>query len=315
MLLPAVQMVREAARRTSCANNNKQIGIALHSYESAHQKFPAGFRFLKTSPVDPVFGAVGPADVAILPFIEQGNLENLTDRNLSWFMQSSKAAQTVVDVYRCPSDSAPNVTTIIWLPPVPAGNTFAVSSYALNLGYNDALAFGPKFGPRPIDEYSGVFAIQSETKFADLLDGTSNTFAVGEAASDYEMETGKPGEVKTPVRGDFTTSFHAWLIQGAMPKVFFSFGAHFVGGWGSTVERMNKPLASDSYFDVPGGTFDTRASWQGGPHWVSNFRSRHPGGVNFCFCDGSVQYLNETMDMGVYRALSTIQGSEVVSSK
>ena len=187
-----------------------------------------------------------------------------------------------------------------------------MSSYAWSLGYNDALAFGGNYGPRPVDENSGVFAYQSKTKFGHIRDGTSNTFAVGEAASDYDLESGKPGGTKTPVTGRYSKSQHVWMMQAAMPSIFFPLGIRYAGGWGSTVEPMNKEFASDSFIQY-GAEFDTRASWEGGPHWVSNFRSRHPGGVNFVFCDGSVQFLNDSIDMNTYRALSTIQGGEVAS--
>ena len=148
MLLPAVQKVREAARRISCANNLRQIGIGVLNYESSNQKFPAGFRFLTRPPVHPVFSAVGPADVEILPFLEQANLENLTDPRKAWFLQSAAAAKTPVPVYVCPSDNTPTVIILPWLPVVPTGDTFAPSSYAWNMGFNDALAFGGNFQAR-----------------------------------------------------------------------------------------------------------------------------------------------------------------------
>jgi prepilin-type processing-associated H-X9-DG protein len=75
--------------------------------------------------------------------------------------------------------------------------------------------------------------------------------------------------------------------------------------WGSTVERPNKCPVTDTYLDLP-GIGDCRSSLNGGPHSTANFRSDHPGGVQFLFGDGSVHLLSETIDMDLYRRLSTI---------
>jgi prepilin-type processing-associated H-X9-DG protein len=78
------------------------------------------------------------------------------------------------------------------------------------------------------------------------------------------------------------------------------------------VERINKKPVTDSFYKLSGGAFfDTRASTDGGPHRVPNFRSYHSGGASFLFFDGTVGFLSENIDMGVYRAVSTIQGGEV----
>lgn len=99
------------------------------------------------------------------------------------------------------------------------------------------------------------------------------------------------------------------------PDDFHSAGFRYAGGFSSTVEPLNKYPVTDSYWLRTDGTsyFDTRASWEGGPHWASNFRSFHPQGANFTLCDGSVQYIAETIDMTVYRAYSTMKGGEVAS--
>ena len=91
-------------------------------------------------------------------------------------------------------------------------------------------------------------------------------------------------------------------------------GFRYSGGFGSSLEPINKTPVTDSFYKVLGGEFlDCRASTDGGPHWVSNFRSFHPGGASFLFSDASVQFFSETINMKVYRGLSTIQGAEVVA--
>lgn len=318
MLLPAVQMVRESARRTKCSNNMKQIVLAILNYEGGHKKFPAGYRYITPTTTGFPDEAVGPVDVTLLPYIEQGNLGDITEPNMPWFTQSPIAAQTMVEVYVCPSDTTADIENWPFLEPLApnVGVLFAPTSYASSIGFNDAVAFGRNFGPRPMDENAGVFSPNSETTFAEIGDGTSNTFCFGEASSGYPM--GTRIDCDEQVTSDPKTSFHAWLIGAVTPSNFYSGGLRYVGGYGSTVEKLNKWLATDSFQDLA-GVRDTRASWEGGPHWASNFRSEHPGGANFGFCDGSVRFLSESIDFnrdpnakGAYQALSTARGGEII---
>ncbi|GEM_PF-2255806 len=103
-----------------------------------------------------------------------------------------------------------------------------------------------------------------------------------------------------------------WLAGGAALEPFYAGGFRYAGNWGSTVEPINKTPVTDSFYKLSGGAFfDCRASTDGGPHRVPNFRSFHTGGASFVFLDGSVGCLSENIDMGVYRGISTIRGSEV----
>jgi prepilin-type processing-associated H-X9-DG protein len=115
------------------------------------------------------------------------------------------------------------------------------------------------------------------------------------------------------------------MIEGANPDPFFAMGVRYAGGWGSTVQPLNKKsklpsllnrnTATDSYYKYSDGVslFDTRPSWQGGPHWVSNYRSLHPNGANFLHCDGHVAFVANSIEMRVYRARSTIMGDETLA--
>jgi prepilin-type processing-associated H-X9-DG protein len=249
-----------------------------------------------------------------LAFAEQVNLQSLTNPNKSWFEQSQEVAKTYVELFRCPSDIV-SITTVGFLAPLglAIGSELAPSSYAWSIGRNDSLSFGAGFGPRPVDQYSGVFFFNSRTVLADIVDGSSNTFALGEAASGVAMASGVGSTTALSNSVSLDSGFHAWLVEGAMPVAFFAGGGRYAGGWGSTVEAINKNPVTDSFYEHTSGLFDNRASWQGGPHWTSNFRSLHPGGANFVMCDGSVQYLKETIDMKNYQALSTMNGGEIAS--
>jgi prepilin-type processing-associated H-X9-DG protein len=95
-----------------------------------------------------------------------------------------------------------------------------------------------------------------------------------------------------------------WVLQGFV----------YSGNKCSTVERMNKVPVTDAVHDKA-DTFNCTPSFLGGPHWCTNFRSFHPGGANFLFADGSVRWKSQTIAMPTYRALSTIQGGEVIPSE
>jgi prepilin-type N-terminal cleavage/methylation domain-containing protein/prepilin-type processing-associated H-X9-DG protein len=313
LLLPAVQAAREAARRMQCRNNLRQTGLALHNYHDVYKQLPPGYRFQAMSPVN----GMGTPNVSLLPYLEQENLQDLIDPNIPWFLLPPAVAQTKIGTFVCPSDVAPNPATYPFVAAlgVPVGDTFATSSYGFSTGWRDSICFGPGFSAPSVESKSGVFAVHSETRFASILDGTSNTFAIGEAASGFPMCTGIG--CSNPIPG--ATSKHGWLVGGAGLEPFYASGFRYSGGFGSTLEPINKTPVTDSFYKISGGGFldcrarDCRASVDGGPHWVSNFRSFHPGGANFAFCDGSTQFLSETIDMTVYRGLSTIQGGEAVS--
>lgn len=306
LLLPAVQQAREAARRTQCENNLKQIGIALHNYHDVHRTFPPGYRFMANSSTD----TIGGPTVSLLAFLEQGNIDSQLDPTTPWYMQSSTIAQTTLPAFVCPSDtSRPKITSdefgVLGLP---FGDTYAISSYAYSIGYDDAVCFSPGFGPKSTNKNVGVFYVHSKTRIADITDGSSNTIAVGEAASGYDLCHGIGCSV--PLSG--WTAGHSWLIDGTNKEHYLGLGLQYAGGLASTVEKMNKEVATDAYFHAVSEPFNTNPSWNGGPHWASNFRSFHAGGCQFLFSDGSVQFLSETIDLATYRALSTIQGGEVI---
>ncbi len=306
MLLPAVQSVREAARRIQCANNLRQISIALHNYESVFKRLPEGDRMGDT-PVD----ALSNTFVSILPYVEQKNLQDLIDPSVPWINFPQEVGMTNIPIYLCPSDRVISPAVIPFLTEIdfPIGDTLASNSYGLCIGLNDAMCFGPNFGPRPVDTRSGVFAIESRTKFRDIHDGLSNTIAIGEAACGLPMGSGV-GSTEPLIGTDFSISQHSWLFAGALPDLFYLLGFRFAGGYCSTVEPINKFPVTDSFYDT-NALFDTTPSFEGGGHWVSNFRSPHPGGANMIFCDGSVSFLNESIDLTTLRALSTIQGGEI----
>lgn len=307
MLLPAVQSVREAARRTQCANNLRQTGLGLLNFESTFGRFPEGDRKGET-----IVDALSNAFVMVLPYVEQANLQTLIDPDVSWMNYPPEVGQANVEIYRCPSDPAESPIRIPFLEAVnfPIGSFLSSSSYSLSIGLNDAMAFGANFGPRPVDGRSGVFALESRTRLRDIRDGTSNTIAIGEAAAGLPMGTGI-GSTEPIVGMSLNTSQHSWLFSGALPDLFHNLGFRFSGGYCSSVERLNKSPVTDSFFNTF-ELFDTTPSFEGGTHWLSNFRSTHPSGANMLFCDGSVSFISESIELETFQGLTTIQGGELL---
>ena len=191
LLLPAVQAAREAARRMQCTNNIRQLGLAIHNYESANRRLPSGW-IANNADGEPGWGWAA----ALLPFMEQSNLHTQIDFRLP--IEDPLHAQvrvTVIPTFLCPSDSGPNVFEIA------AGDGHA---HDHDHGH-DAVAMenidaGPEklfqlsksnlvgmFGTFELEDApyngNGVFYGNSRIKFRDVTDGLSNTFIVGERNS------------------------------------------------------------------------------------------------------------------------------------
>lgn len=169
MLLPAVQQVREAARRTACANKIKQLGLALHNYESAFGHFPSGV----VDDDDDLKDAIHSGFVYVLPYVEQQNLYDLYDLTTDWkSMENIELAMTRIDVFLCPSnESIVNQDGDVPGEPVDYAFNKGSLSYLHNKGLRD-----------------GMFDVNSKTTFASISDGASNTIMMGEAASNGGLE-------------------------------------------------------------------------------------------------------------------------------
>jgi prepilin-type N-terminal cleavage/methylation domain-containing protein/prepilin-type processing-associated H-X9-DG protein len=176
LLLPAVQKVREAAARLQCTNNLKQIGLACHSYHDSQQSLPPGYLATAAYPdTTPGWGWAA----FLLPYLEQDNLYRQI--NLGQPVQNSSAAQVIVKVYLCPSDSPPRAPFAVGDAGGAALLQAAPSSYAATVG-QDASEVDDPTG-------DGVFYRNSRTRFADITDGTSQTVLAGDRAWAQTMGT------------------------------------------------------------------------------------------------------------------------------
>ncbi len=300
MLLPAVQAVREAARRIQCANNLRQISLAALNYESANSKLPPGrlgCDFGDASTADPNFCAAtfgnGASGFAILlPQLENNNLFELLELDeldAAWTIINSgpdtlhadflgdpikvEAVGTSLSVFNCPSNSAEsqaddNFTGYTGFTPVLP----AVGSYALCTGTR-----GPSFGVVDPVKFAndGLALYRMSVTLAEISDGTSNTFWVGEAAMGDKNDMDQ---------------YNIW-----------SFADRHTSSMRSTENPLNTPPGLGS---VVGNSRTPSAN--------GAFISEHPGGALFGFSDGHTVFIAESIDLITYRALSSRNLGEVV---
>lgn len=285
LLLPAVQNAREAARRIQCRNNLKQMGLALHNFESTYRKFPAS-GYTRATTANP-HGSYTSWRACILPYLEQSAAFKAYRFDQHWWSPDNLAAgQHTMSVYQCPSVPSLNpITEAVAKSPRPA-LTFAEpvqrSDYDAVLGIRSIIA--PALYPDKAATRSIMFR-NSETRFADITDGSSNTVAVIECAARPDVYRGQQ-HVAT-MKND----------QG--------------NGW----------LDSESAFSVDGASIDGTEQGLGvpatpAPMNVTNeneIYSFHTGGALFLFADGHVSFLSENMDLKALAALITRSGSEVAT--
>jgi prepilin-type N-terminal cleavage/methylation domain-containing protein/prepilin-type processing-associated H-X9-DG protein len=321
LLLPAVQKVREAANRLVCRNNLKQIGLALHNYHDANDSFPPGYTIGGSDNLE-LGGYCG--FVQLLPFLEQQALFARYDLAGKWYdPPNATVVGTELKVFYCPSNRARGVINFGFLVPI-AGRPLpnpAATDYLLSKGANAAMCEVTQLPPAG----RGAFDVNTHTRLTDITDGTSTTFAAGEGAGGnprFRMRRYWPDTTEATSRlfpGQSPYIDQSWSAGPAATTALHSLGLMGGGPLGVTAVRggqadpfdepMNRPLALPG-FDCNQGcvnagtapdTYDTMAG----------FRSLHPGGCHFLFCDGSVRFVRETIAADTYRALSTIAGGEV----
>jgi len=303
LMLPAVLMAREASRGAQCKNNLKSIGISFHNYHDAHRVFPQAAMSWGHFPE-----LHAPANPVLPIFIRCGCGVRGYNYEASWKQQPADVVSIGVCLFACPSHHSNKAIEDEFFGSLgeTTGNEFGISSYVYCKGVTDAWCRTPDLVPK---HERGAFDVDYYLRMDEVTDGASHTIFVGEGA------TGKPWRVQNVTDRTQSTNPTGWLphqpwsvphintdkdIQQAGPRASL---------FASTMEPMNKNPVTDTMIDSS-ALSDCRSSADGGPHRTSNFRSNHADGGFFLFGDGSVRFLNETIDMSLYRGLSTIAGAD-----
>jgi prepilin-type N-terminal cleavage/methylation domain-containing protein/prepilin-type processing-associated H-X9-DG protein len=293
LLLPAVQKVREAANRTKCTNNLKQIGLACHNHHDNYNRLPPGISVpynngasgctfptdwaAGVTPVDsPVPNTFGSWLMWILPFMEQGNVYtavagltngNYTARDYNYCKGPTAVGATIIPTYICPSDFMPRQQITY----TTGGTTyyFGVNSYFANAGTGS--------WPIKVATFNGVMYYNSRIRFAEITDGTNNTLLAGER---YSLD---PSYTSSQLLED--TRGWSWCNYNSGQDLL-----------GDTTYPINTPTS--------GSSINNRRT---------TFGSGHTGGANFVFCDGSVHFLPSSTDIVTLQRLSVRNDGNVVT--
>ncbi len=320
LLLPAVQRVREAAARLTCQSQLKQLGLALHLYHDDRGGFPPAL----VADEDNVTNGWHTGFTLLLPYLEQTNLQRLYHFDKPWFDQANYVAVGYsVKLFLCPSNRTNGAIELkaladSWDCPLP--DRVGSTDYAFCKGANAALHRDARRTPSQV---RGAFDIRPSERepgirLLQITDGTSNTFAMGEAAGgtprflvrDLDQPTTAAINSLTGQLAQIDQSWSAASVTTpAQPWYGSIFAVTAQYGLGSQprYEPMNVPLCAPTIWGN-----DPVGNNLAGRDWVSGFRSVHPGGANFLYCDGSVQFLRQTISPQVYLGLSTIAGGERV---
>lgn len=306
LLLPAIQAAREAARRTQCKNNLKQLALAVLNYENHNKTLP---------PSVEIDFAVGPMSSNgawgvhghILPYLEEGALYDQVDTNLAWDFQTGIDGLRI-PVYSCPSDTEAAT--------VRDPGSGKVLLYSTTYGFNHGTWF--VFDPATEEGGDGPFYPNSFLSLARITDGTSKTFVAAEVkAWQSYTRNGGPADTTIPDTAQAASSNAA---SGAQYKntghTEWPDGRVHHTGFTATLT----PNTFVSY-ETGGETVDADYnSWQEGKDGLSGHptyaivtsRSYHDGIVNAAMIDGSVHTFTDNIDLSTWRALGTRAGEEVI---
>jgi len=307
LLLPAVQQAREAARRSTCKNNLKQLGLALHNYHDTFGLFPPAHVRVDST----LNGTGGPTGwrgyslhAMILPYVDQAPLYQQLDFNHYFDSpQNLTLRRTQIPVFLCPSDST-----------FPGSADRGNNNYAGNMG--------PSLGQyvSPIGYRDGFFSFDVIVRMGDVRDGTSNTVCVGEQlVGDNNNASYTPGDVVRgiawtgalpykPSRSDLNT--YAAACQAGTGN------HHSHGGreWavGMPAQTLFNSAAPPNY-DGPTCQPCSGCGWMDS-QGIFPSRSRHTGGVQVLMGDGAVRFITENIDLQTWQNLGSIRGGEPIGA-
>lgn len=344
LLLPAVQSAREAARRAQCVNNLKQMGLSLYNYESTNNVFPMT-TIIAPSPDGTVFVSSWSVFARMSPFFEAGAMYASINFNNTYSDPSNiTVAVLPVAMLFCPSDPGAH------LDDSSLGNTLATTAPNATTSYGTCdgdwyvysySAAGP--GPQNRTMFGPTYC----RSIAGIIDGTSNTLAISEgyighaqmrscmttptAPSDASVGTFTPTNVPAP--GPNSQAALAALIAscgtgtgkvkagGPIGHSRWANGGVYYSGFttamppNGTVKALSRATGFSNAGQLVPMDWDSIDENDGGPTYMSlEASSKHPGGVNTLFTDGSVRFVKNSVSPVVWRSLGSVAGGEVVSA-
>jgi len=308
LLLPAVQQAREAARRSQCKNNLKQMGLGMHNYHDVYNMFPMGACARPNgSGGSPGYGidiSIG-AFASILPYMDQANLKNLYDDSKTWENQSPAVGTAIVPVYLCPSSTGASIDSNPILLFYPIGGTtgnVATTNYVLCKGADKEWCFAPT------GNTVGVFGINLKTGFRDMTDGSSNTLCMGEGATGGKWKVATGAAPTTPLSSPAGRVQAGWAVPQPVPSGLGGAAGVSTSFWATTNVKINQnPVIETLYDDADLSSCVANANDQ-----ASNFRSEHTGGAQFLLGDGSVRLISESIDATTFNRLGGKSDGQVI---
>lgn len=325
LLLPAVQQAREAARRVQCRNNLKQLGLAIHNYESTFTVFPMNGGSTGFSP-----------QARVLPYLEQANLQNSLDFSARVYVGPGgnqvpnpvfiPAFQSVIPSFLCPSDPGP-VQYMATLGSPAQTYIFGANNYMASTGSGTGANYDDR---RSTD---GFVAINSRVRFKDMSDGSSQTVFMSETIRGDDIDVTLPagttplfpyrkllsaGSGTSPGGGPGYTGSGGGWPTGTIANPDLSAVLAVQTNWRATaggngrgvtwLRGLAHSVLTNGYNTPNSRIPDTTLHGTGffGP------RSLHAGGAHALFGDGSVRFLADSIDVGLHRALHSRDGGETV---
>lgn len=352
LLLPAVQQAREAARRTQCRNNLKQIGLAFHNFEGSFGYVPTSLR-----PPSNVAGSAEQSRVSVLtdllPYIDQAAIFNQYQKSINWNSGTNAAlSATPIPAFMCPSDvtageldTAPPGSVAQFTPGIAATTSYspifgiAPGVFTQTLGLTNA----PDLYPDPGEVFAGISTpytyvrgffpknatIDSKTglqtkkgfRFRDVTDGLSNTIAIAESAGrpfvfvkDKKLTGGNALTDTDPASTNTDRLNSGGWSRPASDLMLFGGTSASTGILGGSIA-----INATNGHNIRGQTYTSSgiaSSILGlpiGTHGTGAPYSFHTGGANFTLGDGSVRFISENVSFRVFIGLATPNGSEVPS--
>ena len=328
LLLPAVQQAREAARRTQCRNNLKQLGLSLHNYESTHSTLPSFYSY----------GAANSGSYSVqaqlLPYMDQASFHNLID-----FSQKPQIGccpgdvpasmvnlvRTPLSIFLCPSDPGPATFSVV--SGTQQGATGATFTYAgTNYHINQGTALGTLYDGRSATD--GLVWTNSKVRFAHITDGLSNTAAFSESIFGFPAQTLSAPTTDMERRRSYINVACVWasstvppatpgLANGFQPPnnpaQFEAAAVAISRGWagqrGAGWMHGREYWTAYHHYHNPNSDVPDMGTCGNG---IFAARSYHTGGVHTLLCDGSARFVSENIDLALWRAIGTRAGGEVL---